>query len=123
MTDPIARPNWILFLLLAVTFFAYSQDEAPKVFRLPAFTDVSKVPWGDSIYSFSNFQKGRITYTKGFELDYLFDLNYNIYYERMDFINDAGDTLKITNTMEIKLIEVGAKLFFHDYNTGFYEVI
>lgn len=92
-------------------------------FTLPAFTDVSKVPWRQSIYRFPEFRKGKITYTRGFEVDYEFDLNYNIYYEKMDFIHSSGDTLSITNTREIKSIQVGNKSFFHDYNTGYYEVL
>lgn len=99
----------------------YSQGS--HVFRLPSLTDVSKTSWRDSIYVFPEFRKGKITYTKGFELDYLFDLNYNVYYEKMDFISSSGDTLNITNTREIKLIQVGDKLFFHDYYSGFYEVL
>jgi hypothetical protein len=92
-------------------------------YTLPAFTDVSKVPWRQSVYRFPEFQKGKITYTQGFVLDYEFDLNYNIYYEKMDFIHSSGDTLSITNTREIKSIQVGNKSFFHDYNTGYYEVL
>ena len=95
----------------------------PIIYTLPAFTDVSKVPWRQSIYRFPEFQKGKITYTRGFVLDYEFDLNYNIYYEKMDFIHSSGDTLSITNTGEIESIQVGNKLFFHDYNTGYYEVL
>ena len=120
----VLRTALILTVLEIANFnFAYSQGEASKVFKLPALTDVSKVSWRDSVYFFPEFKKGKITYTKGFELDYLFDLNYNIYYEKMDFISATGDTLNITNTMEIKLIQVGDKLFFHDYYTGFYEVL
>jgi hypothetical protein len=91
--------------------------------KLPAFTDVMSVPWRDSIYRFPSFQKGKITYTKGFELDHEFNLNYNLYYEKMDFISSAGDTLNITNTRKIKAIQLGDKWFYHDYKTGYYEIL
>ncbi len=100
---------------------AYSQRT--NYYTLPPLTDVSKVSWHQSTYRFPEFQKGKITYTKGFELDHEFDLNYNIYYEKMFFISSSGDTLSITNTREIKSIQIGNKSFFHDYNSGFYEVI
>jgi len=101
--------------------FVYAQRV--NYFTLPPLTDVAKVPWRQSTYRFPEFQKGKITYTKGFELDHEFDLNYNIYYEKMFFISSSGDTLSITNTREIKSVQIGNKSFFHDYISGFYEVI
>ena len=56
-------------------------------------------------------------------MDYEFELNYNLYYEKMDFISAHGDTLNITNTREIKAIQVGDTWFYHDHKTGYYEVI
>src|SRR5687767_2117630 len=100
---------------------AYSQRV--NYYTLPPLTDVAKVPWHQSTYRFPEFQKGKITYTKGFELDHEFDLNYNIYYEKMFFISSSGDTLSITNTREIKSVQIRNKSFFHDYISGFYEVI
>ncbi|HEX6225953.1 MAG TPA: hypothetical protein VFZ52_16160 [Chryseolinea sp.] len=113
----------IIFLLifLGCNSIIFAQDT--KQFVLPALTNVYDVPWRKHIYLFDEFQKGKITYTKGFELDYEFDLNYNIYFEKMDFIHSSGDTLSIMNTKEIRSIQVGNKTFFHDYNTGFYEVL
>jgi hypothetical protein len=84
--------------------------------------DVSSVSWKDSIYRFPVFQKGKIAYKTG-KLDHEFDLNYNRYFEKMDFISSSGDTLSITNTREIRSVQVGDVRFFHDYNTGYYEVI
>ena len=56
-------------------------------------------------------------------LDHEFYLNYNMYFEKMDFISESGDTLNITNTREIKEIKIGDTWFFHDYKKGYYEVI
>ena len=41
----------------------------------------------------------------------------------MDFINTAGDTLSIMNMGEIRAIQIGNKTFFHEYNSGYYEVL
>lgn len=115
----------ITFILVVLMQFCMNKICAQQtdLLKLPALTDVSSVPWRDSVYRFSSFQKGKITYTKGFELDHEFDLNYNLYYEKMDFISSAGDTLNITNTREIKAIQLGDKWFYHDYKTGYYEVL
>lgn len=112
-----------IIFLLCVLGESYVNAQETQFLRLPALTDVSKVTWRDSAYRFPSFQKGKITYTKEFELDHEFDLNYNIYYERMDFINSLGDTLEITNSREIKAIQIADQWFFHDYKTGYYEVI
>ncbi|HYI76432.1 MAG TPA: hypothetical protein VEW65_02365 [Chryseolinea sp.] len=113
----------LLLFLLAMLDPPFVYAQRTNYFTLPAWTNVSKVPWRKSIYRFQEFQKGKITYTKGFALDYEFDLNYNVYYEKMDFINLAGDTLSITNTGEIRSIQVGNKTFFHEASTGYYEVL
>ena len=89
---------------------------------LPALTDVSTVAWKDQIYRFPAFQKGKITYTNG-SLVHEFDLNYNQYFEKMDFISSSGDTLNITNTREIKAVNIGDRWFLHDYKTGYYQVV
>jgi len=46
-----------------------------------------------------------------------------MYFEKMDFISESSDTLNITNTREIKEIQIGHTWFFHDHKTGYYEVI
>ena len=97
--------------------------QTTNYFTLPAWTSVTKVPWHKSIYRFQEFQKGKITYIRGTEQDFEFDLNYNVYLETMDFINSADDTMSITNTREIRSIQIGNKTFFHEYNSGYYEVL
>jgi hypothetical protein len=112
----------LLFSLLVGSFQAVLAQQT-NYFTLPAWTTVTRVPWHKSIYRFQEFQKGKITYRWGTDLDFEFDLNYNVYLETMDFINSAGDTMSITNTGEIQSIQIGTKTFFHDYNTGYYEVL
>ena len=64
-------------------FAVYLND---KLLKLPLLTNVSKVPWKESIYRFPAFEKGKITYNTGL-LDHEFYLNYNMYFEKMDFIS------------------------------------
>lgn len=115
-----------LFLILTISMLLNipgALSQGTNILTLPGYTLISKVPWRDSIYRFPIFQKGRIIYSHEFEPDYDFTLNYNMYYEKMDYISVSGDTLSITNTREIKLVKIGDKEFFHDYKTGYYELI
>ena len=108
--------------LLIANGFQLVNSQPINFLKLPRNTDISTVSWKDSIYRFPVFQKGKITYKTG-KLDHEFDLNYNRYFEKMDFISSSRDTLSITNTREIRSVQVGYIQFFHDYNEGFYEVI
>jgi hypothetical protein len=102
----------------------YSQfyRQSDNLLKLPALTNISSVPWKDIIYRFPAFEKGKIAYATGL-LEHEFYLNYNMFFEKMDFISESGDTLNITNTREIKEIQIGQTWFFHDHKTGYYEVI
>src|SRR5687767_14373307 len=118
----IFRFAFLLFPLVTLDpQFGYAQRT--NYFTLPARAEVLKEPWRDRVYRFHEFRKGKITYTKGFELDYAFDLNYNIYFERMDFIDSSGDTLCITNTEQIKSVQIGNTTFFYENASGYYEVL
>jgi hypothetical protein len=96
--------------------------QAEDLLLLPAASAISSVPWKDKVYRFPSFQKGKITYFTG-PLEHEFDLNYNLYFEKMDFISSSGDTLNITNTREIKAVQISDKWFFHNHKTGYYEVV
>lgn len=100
---------------------AYAQEEG--YLRLRRFQDVSQVPWKKEIYLFPDFQKGNITFATGFKLNNSLDLNYNIYYERVEFIRDTGDTLGIEALKDLKLVEIGNHIFYHDYKSGYYQVL
>jgi len=123
----------MLLRQIAITFFSFAgiwlfssfqtlHSQPGNFLKLPQFADVLSVPWKDSIYRFPEFQKGKITYNTG-QLDHEFDLNYNLYFEKIDFISSSGDTLSITNTREIKTIQIGHAWFIHDYTKGFFELI
>jgi|SRR5688572_22056294 len=120
MNSTIIKTSFLFCLLMGAAFEKiYSQPD--NLLKLPLFTSISSVPWKDSIYRFPAFLKGKITYTTGI-LEHEFYLNYNMYFEKMDFISDSGDTLNITNTREIKEVQIGNTWFFHDYKKGYYEV-
>jgi len=118
--------TFFLFCILTGAGFQkiYSQfyRQSDTLLKLAALTNISSVPWKDSIYRFPAFEKSKITYATG-SLEHEFYLNYNMYFEKMDFISESGDTLNITNTREIKEIQLGHTWFFHDHKTGYYEVI
>jgi hypothetical protein len=124
--NSIIIKTFFLFCILTGAGFQkiYSQfySQSDNLLKLPALTNISSVPWKDSIYRFPAFEKGKITYATG-SLEHEFYLNYNMYFEKMDFISESGDTLNITNTREIKEIQIGHTWFFHDHKTGYYEVI
>ena len=110
-----------LSLLSTTAHDVFSQDI--ELLRLRRFENVSQTSWRDQIYYFPQFQEGTIIYQTGFKLNQTLKLNYNIYYERMEFIGEAGDTLGIEANKEIKLIEIGSHLFYHDYKSGYYEIL
>lgn len=114
--------TFFLFCLLTGAGLQKIYSQHHNLLKLPLLTNISSVSWKDSIYRFPEFQKGKITYTKGM-LEHEFYLNYNMYFEKMDFISESGDTLHIGNTREIKEVQIGNTWFFHDYKKGYYEVI
>lgn len=117
----IVRHGFLLLLMVANFSIVYSQDS--KLLALPRFRDVSGVSWKNEIYHLPEFQKGSVTLATGFKLKETLHLNYNIYYERMDFLQKSGDTTSIGNPQQVKLIEIGSRTFYHDYKSGYYEVL
>ena len=110
-----------LVIILIIVQNACGQDVEPL--RLGRFEKVSQTAWREKVYLLPQFQRGTIIYQTGFRLNQTLDLNYNIYHERMEFLGEDGDTLGIKADKQIKLIEVGSHLFYHDYKTGFYEIL
>jgi hypothetical protein len=98
-------------------------DGSATVFYLPANTRVDQVPWRDSVYRFSSFEAGRVTFATGYSPMEQVRMNYNLYFAQMDYISSKGDTLQIKPSKELKLISIGGHLFYHDHKLGFIEVI
>ena len=110
-----------LSLLAATVHDVFCQDI--ELLLLKRFENVSQTSWRGQIYYFPQFQEGTIIYRTGFKIKQTLKLNYNIYHERMEFIGEADDTLAIEGNKEIKLIEIGSHLFYHDYKSGYYEIL
>jgi hypothetical protein len=110
-----------LSLLSTSAHDVFGQDI--ELLQLRRFENVSQTSWRDQIYYFPQFQEGTIIYQTGFKLNETLKLNYNIYHERMEFLGEEGDTLSIEANKEIKLIEIGSHLFYHDHKSGYYEIL
>ncbi len=123
MKQPVSSIQNIvaLVIILIIVQNACGLDVEPL--RLGQFEKVSQTAWREKVYLLPQFQQGTIIYQTGFRLNQTLNLNYNIYHERMEFLSEDGDTLGIKADKQIKLIEIGSHLFYHDYKTGFYEIL
>ena len=92
-----------------------------QVFRLKAWTIMSKNEWRDVIYRFHDFQEGRIMLQGGFSPTNTLMLNFNIYEERVEIISEQGDTTTFENSAQIKLITMGEHIFYNDFPSGYVE--
>jgi hypothetical protein len=72
---------------------------------------VSDVSWRDSIYSFPYFQRGKVTFSTGFTPDGEVLVNYNLYYMRIEIINEKGDTVEVLPSDELKKITIRDRHF------------
>lgn len=113
-----------LFLLriLFQNFDVYAQENL-RVFKLDAYESFSKADWKDSVYLLPQFQTGTLEYNNGFQVEGSWLMNYNRYFESMDMISDTGDTLSVKRTPELKFVNLQGRLFIHNYNLGFIEVL
>jgi len=107
--------------LLCLTQLGHAQSS--DLLKLPAHTDINKVSWRDSIYRFPDFKPGKITLATGFSPEGTVRLNYNLYFAQMDLINDKGDTVQVTPSKELKLVEIDGYIFYHDIRWGYIEVL
>lgn len=115
-------PGIIPFVfIMSFTYSAYTQT--PGLLKLPAHTELKKVDWRDSIYRFPEFMRGRITFATGFSPEGTARLNYNLYFAQVDIINEKGDTLQVTPSKEVKLIDIGGHTFYYDDRWGYIEVL
>lgn len=117
-----ASPVQILCALLlthSLQLFAQNKDD----YILGSNQRLSDVSWRDSIYLYPEFQEGKITYDRGFTPQYSWNMNYNIYYECMSFINRKGDTVLLDNPPALKLVTIGENIFYLDKTYGYVEVL
>ena len=98
-------------------------DSSRTVFYLPANTRLNEVPWRDSVYRFSSFEPGRVTFATGYSPPEQVMMNYNLYLMQMHYISSEGDTLQIKPSKELKLVSISDRFFYHDGKLGFIELI
>lgn len=116
----------ILFHAAFIALLSYTNSglaQTQDLLKLPAHADIAKVDWRDSIYRFPQFMPGRITFATGFSPEGTARLNYNLYFAQVDIINEKGDTLQVTPSKEVKLIEIGGHTFYYDDRRGYIEVL
>ena len=99
------------------------KHEPAEFFSVKAGEDISKAAWRDSIYRLPEFQEARITYMNGSSVDSNFKVNYNFFSGEMDAIQNNGDTLKIEDASDIKIINIDGLVFLRDKDRGYLEIL
>lgn len=115
----VQKALFLLLLLHSMRLPAQDKDD----FILGSNQRLSDVSWKDSIYLYSTFREGKITYDRGFTPQYSWNMNYNMYYESMSFINRKGDTVLLNNPPTLKLVTLGEDIFYLDKNFGYLQVL
>lgn len=113
-------------LAITITLLIYSNcsmAQSELLLKLPAHTQLSKVPWRDSIYMYPDFLTGKLTLRTGFTPADTFRFNYNVYFGSVDYISREGDTLQVKPSPELKIIDIGGHLFVNHSGKGYIEVI
>ena len=108
-----------LILVAGVLTSGFGQS----LLKLPAHTSLNTTPWYDTIYQYPDFLPGRMTFSTGFSPQGTVPMNYNLYFLKIDFINEHGDTLQIKPPRELMLVEIGNHLYFNGQREGFMEVL
>lgn len=98
-------------------------DSTATVFYLPAGTQMEASPWRDSIYRFSSFETGTLTFSTGYSPPHGINMNYNLYFVQMDYISSSGDTLQMKPLHELQSVSIGEQIFYYDQKTGYIEII
>jgi hypothetical protein len=113
---------FVLSVIALVYHIQYGYAQYSKLLKLPAHTDVTKMSWWDSVYRFQDFQYGKITYTSGVSSHDKVQLNYNLYFGRIDRINQKGDTVEL-KPRKLRLVNIGERTFYHDNLKGYIEIL
>ena len=92
-----------------------------QVFRLKAWTFMSKKEWRDVIYRFPEFKEARITLSEGFSPSHVSQMNYSNYDEAIEVINEKGDTTMLDKTSQLKSVTIGGQVFYNNYPFGYVE--
>ena len=73
-------------------------------------------------YSYKEFIDGNLIYGSGNQSQVV-KMNYHLLYREMQFIDEKGDTLFITNTDSIAFVRFDKTLYMHSYQSGYYKIL
>jgi hypothetical protein len=111
-------------LFAAANTDCFSQQSAnakPELYRVRPYETIRSSVWKDSLYRFDNFQEGRVRFINGVSKTY--KLNYSLASGEMEFIDASGDSLILNGTPDLRLVNVGGRIFFHHPRAGYIEVL
>jgi hypothetical protein len=101
------------FLLFCYAFCALTLTLSAqnKTFKINPGQKIVDVIPQDELYSYATFTPGTILFKNGNFAKAL--MNYNVYYETIEFINTKGDTLAIADESIIKMITMKEDTFYY----------
>jgi hypothetical protein len=109
-----------LFILYVTTLLDSMAQEATIV-RVKAGEDPQKVIPFTEKYRFSEFRQGTLSFINGTTSVARF--NYNVLLEEMQFIDQKGDTLSLTDDYRLQQVAIGQEIFYYSYPKVYLEVI
>jgi hypothetical protein len=121
MRTPVKSFLFVTLLTLAAIPHAFAQKT--HHYLQPAHTFPQKLTWWDSIYLYTGFQTGNITYFTGFAPERDLRLNYNLYFAQIDMIDERGDTVQISPSKTFRSVSIGNDLFLFDQKEGYLRVM
>ena len=73
-------------------------------------------------YHYVDFRDGNVFYASHKESSSI-KLNYNLYLQKIEMINEKGDTVFLPNFEIIKYILLDKDLYYHDVKKGYFELL
>src|SRR5215212_3753633 len=112
---------YCIIFLCTVFHFSSSEAQTSRLYRLKPDEEAKQTIWRDSLYRFKQFMDGRLTYIVGKSQHQKF--NYNLFSGKVEFINDLGDTLDVTESNELRLAMISNRVFYFDPRSGYIEIL
>ncbi|HZY82665.1 MAG TPA: hypothetical protein VFE50_24235 [Cyclobacteriaceae bacterium] len=116
----------ILLLFSACGSDAFGQDkrasrEPTGTYRVKPYETIFNTIWKDSLYRFDNFTDGRVRFINGVSRTY--KLNYSLITGEMEFIDARGDSLVLDGTPDVRIVNIGGRIFYHHPRAGYIEIV
>jgi hypothetical protein len=118
----VLRPS-IIFAILVSFCYGHGYGQDSELLLLPKGVSIHQVSWHDSIYRFPSFQPGKVTFATGFRPNENILFNHNLFFVRIELINEKGDTVEVIPSPDIKHITIGNCQFDYNEHAGFVEII